>query len=135
MRVLSRLAGVGLPSAAVAMVGWSATAQVRLDVPYVPTPQEVVNRMLDLGKVRAGEFHIDLGSGDGRIAVTSAAKYGARSLGVDLNPVRIQEARENAKKAVVSDRVTFEQKNLFETDIGKADLVTMYLLPQVNLDL
>ena len=91
--------------------------------------------MLQLGKVRAGEYHMDLGSGDGRIAVTSAAKYGARSFGVDLNPVRIEEARDNAKKANVSDRATFEVKNLFETDIGKADIVTMYLLPSVNLDL
>ena len=80
-------------------------------------------------------IHIDLGSGDGRIAVTSAAKHGARSLGVDLNPVRIEEARANAKKAGVSDRATFELKNLFETDIGKADIVTMYLLPSVNLEL
>ena len=91
--------------------------------------------MLQLGKVRAGEYHIDLGSGDGRIAVTSAAKHGARSFGVDLNPVRIEEARANAKKAGVSDRATFELKNLFETDIGKADVVTMYLLPSVNIEL
>ena len=109
--------------------------QPRLDVPYVPTPQEVVDRMLQLGKVKTGEYHIDLGSGDGRIAVTSAAKHGARSLGVDLNPVRIEEARANAKKAGVSDRVTFELKNLFETDISRADIVTMYLLPSVNIDL
>src|SRR6476660_5002203 len=107
----------------------------RLDVPYVPTPQEVVDRMLQLGRVRAGEFHIDLGSGDGRIAVTSAAKHGARSLGVDLNPVRLEEARANAKKAGVSERARFEQKNLFETDISRADIVTMYLLPSVNLQL
>jgi hypothetical protein len=107
----------------------------RLDVPYVPTPQEVVDRMLQLGKIRAGEYHIDLGSGDGRIAVTSASKHGARSFGVDLNPVRIEEARANAKKANVSDRAIFELKNLFETDISKADLVTMYLLPSVNIEL
>ena len=113
----------------------TAQPQPRLDVPYVPTPQEVVDRMLQLGKIRTGEYHIDLGSGDGRIAVTSAAKHGARSLGVDLNPVRIEEARANAKKANVSDRAIFEQKNLFETDIGKADVVTMYLLPSVNIEL
>jgi len=131
MKVL--FAGATLvPIAAVAM---AASAQPRLDVPYVPTPQEVVDRMLQLGKVRAGEFHIDLGSGDGRIAVTSAAKHGARSLGVDLNPVRIEEARANAKKAGVSDRATFELKNLFQTDIASADIVTMYLLPSVNIDL
>ncbi len=123
------------PLAVIALVGITTVAAQPLDVPYVPTPQEVVDRMLQLGKIRAGEFHIDLGSGDGRIAVTSASKYGARSLGVDLNPVRIEEARANAKKANVSDRALFELKNLFETDIGKADIVTMYLLPSVNIDL
>src|SRR5688572_15135911 len=87
------------PLAAAVLAASAAPAPPRLDVPYVPTPQEVVDRMLTLGKVRAGEYHIDLGSGDGRIAVTSAAKHGARSLGVDLNPVRIEEARANAKKA------------------------------------
>jgi hypothetical protein len=112
-----------------------AVAQVRLDVPYVPTPQDVVNRMLDMAKVRAGEFHMDLGSGDGRIAVTAAQKFGARAFGVDLNPIRVKEARANAEKAGVSNRATFEVKNLFETDISKADVLTMYLLPQVNIDL
>jgi hypothetical protein len=125
-----------VPIAAAVLGATAVTAQPpRLDVPYVPTPQEVVDRMLQLGRVRAGEFHIDLGSGDGRIAVTSAAKHGARSLGVDLNPVRLEEARANAKKAGVSDRARFEQRNLFETDIARADIVTMYLLPSVNLQL
>jgi Ribosomal protein L11 methyltransferase (PrmA) len=139
MQPLSRFSGPLLaPLTAVVVAGATAAVaqqQPRLDVPYVPTPQEVVDRMLQLGKVRAGEFHIDLGSGDGRIAVTSAARHGARSLGVDLNPVRIEEARANAKKAGVSDRAVFELKNLFETEIGKADVVTMYLLPSVNIDL
>jgi hypothetical protein len=139
MQALSRFSSPLLaPLTVVALVAATAAnsqQQPRLDVPYVPTPQEVVDRMLQLGKVRAGEFHIDLGSGDGRIAVTSAAKYGARSLGVDLNPVRIEEARANAKKAGVSDHALFELKNLFETEIGKADIVTMYLLPSVNIDL
>jgi precorrin-6B methylase 2 len=109
-------------------------AQVRLDVPYVPTPQDVVDRMLDMAKLTKDDFHIDLGSGDGRIAVT-AAKRGARSMGVDLNPTRIEEANENAKKAGVTDRVTFVQGNLFEMDIGKANVLTMYLLQGVNLQL
>jgi hypothetical protein len=139
MPALSRLAGAALTlSIAVALLsGLSAApiAQPRLDVPYVPTPQEVVDRMLALGKIRAGEFHMDLGSGDGRIAVTAAAKFGARALGVDLNPVRVNEARENAKKANVSHLATFEVRNLYETDISKADIITMYLLPSVNLDL
>lgn len=137
MQALSRFSGPLLAPLTVVVLAaaGSATAQPRLDVPFVPTPQEVVDRMLQLGKVRAGEFHIDLGSGDGRIAVTSAARHGARSLGVDLNPTRIEEARANAKKAGVSDRANFELKNLFETDIGKADILTMYLLPSVNIEL
>lgn len=109
-------------------------AQAPLDVPYVPTPQDVVDRMLDMAKLTKDDFHIDLGSGDGRIAIT-AAKRGARSMGVDLNPVRIAEANENAKKAGVADRVTFVQGNLFEMNIGKANVLTMYLLQGVNLRL
>ena len=88
----------------------SSYAQVRLDVPYVPTPQDVVDRMLDMAKLTKDDFHIDLGSGDGRIAIT-AAKRGARSIGIDLNPTRIAEANENAKNAGVTDRVTFIQGN------------------------
>jgi precorrin-6B methylase 2 len=109
-------------------------AQVRLDVPYVPTPQDVVDRMLDMAKLTKDDVHIDLGSGDGRIVVT-AAKRGARSTGVDLNPVRIAEANENAKNAGVADRVTFVQGNLFEMKIADANVLTMYLLQGVNLQL
>jgi ubiquinone/menaquinone biosynthesis C-methylase UbiE len=109
-------------------------AQVRLDVPYVPTPQEVVDRMLDLAKITKNDVHIDLGSGDGRIVVT-AAKRGARSLGVDINPTRIAEANENATKAGVADRVTFVQGNLFEQKLDEANVLTMYLLQSVNLQL
>ena len=111
-----------------------AFSQVRLDVPYVPTPQDVVDRMLDMAKLTKDDFHIDLGSGDGRIAVT-AAKRGARSMGIDLNPTRIAEANENAQKAGVTDRVTFVLGNLFEQKIGEANVLTMYLLQSVNLQL
>ncbi len=109
-------------------------AQVRLDVPYVPTPLDVVEKMLDMAKLTKDDYHIDLGSGDGRIAV-AAAQRGARSMGVDLNPTRIAEANENAKKAKVTDRVTFVQANLFETKIAEANVLTMYLLQSVNLQL
>jgi SAM-dependent methyltransferase len=106
-----------------------------LDVPYVPTPHDVVERMLTMADVKAGETVIDLGSGDGRIAI-AAAKRGARALGVDLNPVRIREARENAaREGLGEDKVRFEQKNLFNTDISKTDVLTMYLLTSVNLQL
>jgi cyclopropane fatty-acyl-phospholipid synthase-like methyltransferase len=104
------------------------------DTPYVPTPQDVVERMLDMANIKPGEYLIDLGSGDGRIVVT-AAQRGARAYGVDLNPKRVQEANANAAKAKVSDRATFAVKDLFDTDISKADVVTAYLLPLVNLDL
>ena len=104
-------------------------------VPYVPTPQEVVERMLDIAKVGPQDYLIDLGSGDGRIVVTAAKKFGARGFGVDLNPVRIKESVENAARAGVNDRVAFHQRNLFDTDLSDASVITMYLLPRVNLDL
>lgn len=104
------------------------------DVPFVPTPPEVVERMLQMVDVKAGDFVIDLGSGDGRIAIAAASK-GARALGVDIDPQRVREARENARKAGVEDKVAFRQENLFETGIGEATVVTMYLLPDVNMRL
>ncbi len=104
-------------------------------VPYVPTPQEVVERMLEMAKVGPQDYLIDLGSGDGRIVVTAAKKFGARGFGVDLNPVRIKESVENAAAAGVSDRVAFHQRNLFDTDLSDATVITMYLLPRVNLEL
>jgi len=106
-----------------------------LDVPYVPTPQAVVDRMLELAKVGKNDVLYDLGCGDGRIVVTAAKERGARGTGIDLNPQRIAEARENAKKAGVEDRVTFKVGNLFEADVSPATVVTLYLLPSVNLKL
>lgn len=105
------------------------------DVPYVPTPPPIVEAMLKLGNVRPSDFVIDLGCGDGRIVIMAAEKFGARGMGFDLNPQRIAEARENAQKAGVADRVEFIEKNLFEADVSKATLVTLYLLPDVNLRL
>ena len=106
----------------------------RLDVPYVPTDQVTVDAMLDMAKVGPNDFVIDLGSGDGRIVV-SAAKRGARGFGVDLNPQRIKEANENAERANVTDKIKFYNQNLFDTKISEATVLTMYLLPSVNLQL
>lgn len=103
-----------------------------LDVPYVPTPQPIVDKMLELGKVGRNDFLIDLGSGDGRILVTAAKRFGTRGFGVDINPARIEEARANARKAGVADKVEFRQQDLFQTDIGRATVVTLYLLPAIN---
>jgi hypothetical protein len=125
-----------LAGAALAFVYGSAPAYAAdTSVPYVPTPQNVVDRMLQIAKVGAQDYLIDLGSGDGRIVVTAAAKHGARGFGVDLNPTRIAEANENARKAGVTDKVAFYQRDLFETDLTQATVITMYLLPRVNLEL
>jgi hypothetical protein len=105
------------------------------DVPYVPTPQAVVQRMLELGEVDSKDVLYDLGSGDGRIVVTAAQKYGARGVGIDIDPERIREANTNAKNAKVGDRVEFRQQDLFDVDLSKASVVTLYLLPEVNLRL
>jgi precorrin-6B methylase 2 len=107
----------------------------KLDVPFVPTPHAVVTRMLEMANVRENDFVIDLGSGDGRIAIAAARDRGARALGVDIDPARIEEANENAAKAGVAGRVTFRQLNLFDTPIGEASVLTMYLLESVNLEL
>jgi SAM-dependent methyltransferase len=105
------------------------------DVPYVPTPPEIVEAMLKLGNVHAGDMLYDLGCGDGRIVIMAAKKFGARGTGIDINPERIKEANENAKAAGVTDRVRFIEKNLFDADIHEATVMTLYLLPDVNMRL
>lgn len=102
-----------------------------LDVPYVPTPNEVVERMLDLAKVQSDDYVVDLGSGDGRIVI-AAAKRGASGHGIDLDPERIAEARKNAQKEKVDDKVLFKEQDIFETDFREASVITMYLLPSIN---
>jgi len=109
--------------------------QPRLDVPFVPTPQEVVDRMLALAKVGKSDTLYDLGCGDGRIVVTAARQFGARGVGIDLNPERIAEAQANARKAGVEQRVKFKVADLFETDLSPASVVSLYLLPNINIKL
>jgi len=106
-----------------------------LDVPFVPTNERVVREMLRLGEVGPDDLVYDLGSGDGRIVIAAAKDFGARGVGVDLNPDRVAEARDNAKRAGVEDKVEFKQGDLFETDFSAASVVTMYLLPSVNMKL
>ncbi len=105
------------------------------DVIYVPTPQEVVDKMLELAKVKKGDALYDLGCGDGRIPVTAARKYGIRAWGFDIDPERIQESRANVKKNKVEKLVTIEQKDIFTLDLSKANVVTLYLLPSLNVKL
>jgi len=104
----------------------------KLDVWYVPTTAEVLDRMLDMAKIRVTDVVYDLGCGDGRIVIAAAKKYGVRAVGVDLDPDRIREARANAKAAGVEALVTFIVGDLFETDLREASVVTLYLLPELN---
>ena len=106
------------------------------DVIFVPTPQDVVDAMLKVAKVGKGDVLYDLGSGDGRIPITAAQKHGvARAIGIDINPERIKEANENLTRAGVGDRVRFVNADLFESNLGDATVVTLYLLPALNLKL
>ena len=105
------------------------------DVPYVPSPEEVVSSMLKLADVHKGDLVYDLGCGDGRIVIAAAKDFGARDVGVDINPERIKEANENAKKAGVTSQVSFREGNLFDANLEGATVVTLYLLPSVNLRL
>jgi SAM-dependent methyltransferase len=123
---------------ALAVVPLTAAAQDALkdlDTPYVPTPQVVVDRMLELARLKSGETVIDLGSGDGRIMIEAASKYGARGFGVEIDPRLVKLSNENAAKAGVADRVQFLQQDLFKTDFHDANVLTLYLLPDVNLAL
>jgi len=105
------------------------------DVPYVPTRQEVVEAMLRMADVRPGDVVYDLGCGDGRIVIAAAQKFGARGVGIDIDPARISEARYNARRAGVEKQVEFRAGDLFAADIRDATVVTLYLLPEVNLRL
>jgi hypothetical protein len=105
------------------------------DTPYVPTPQVVVDKMLDLAQVKGSDMLIDLGSGDGRMVITAAQKYGARGFGVDIDPRLVKLSNEAAGRAGVADRVKFLTQDLFKTDFHDADVLTLYLLPDVNLAL
>jgi SAM-dependent methyltransferase len=105
------------------------------DVPYVTTPQRVVERMLAMADVSAGDVVYDLGSGDGRFVITAAQQFGARGVGVEIDPELVREARAQARLAGVADRVTFRQGNLFDVDLREATVVTLYLEPDLNLRL
>jgi SAM-dependent methyltransferase len=103
--------------------------------PYVQSPMDVVDRMLQLAQPKAGEFILDLGSGDGRIVIEAARRFGTRGLGVDLDPRLVKLAQDNARKAGVEQRARFEVRDLFQTDFSQADIVSAYLLPEVNLQI
>lgn len=110
-------------------------AQRSPDVIYVPTPPEVVEEMLKVADVKKGDVLYDLGSGDGRIPVSAAKKFGIRAVGIDIDPERIREAKANAKKNGVEKLVTFRNEDLFKANFKDATVVTLYLLPDLNVKL
>jgi SAM-dependent methyltransferase len=125
------------PVALVARDGFAqAVAPARaLDVPYVPTPMPVVDAMLHLAGVKKSDMLIDLGCGDGRIVIRAAERFGCRGIGVDLDPLRVSEAEQNAREKKVQHLVRFVVGDVFEFDFSQATVVTMYLLPSINLKL
>jgi SAM-dependent methyltransferase len=123
-----------LLSAAVA-AAQSAQPRHEPDVPFVPTTDEAVQAMLKLAGVKKTDIVYDLGCGDGRIVIAAAKTYGAHGVGIDINPVRIGEAKENARKAGVENLVRFEENDLFQADIHEASVVTLFLLSHINLKL
>ena len=125
------MAAIAAPSAA----QQTPTARRAPDVIFVPTPQEVVDAMLELAKVGPNDVVYDLGSGDGRVPITAARTYGARGVGIDVDPQRIREANQNLETSGMADKVTFLNQDLFTTDISEATVVTLYLLPSLNLKL
>jgi SAM-dependent methyltransferase len=123
---------LALAAAAMLLSAICARAQY---VPYFPTPQPLVDRMLEMAELKESDFVVDLGCGDGRILVTAAQRYGAKGLGVDFEAQRVVEANENAKKAGVSDKVQFRRENLFDTDISNSTVLTLYLSLAINIKL
>jgi ubiquinone/menaquinone biosynthesis C-methylase UbiE len=117
------------------LAGQNAQLQRVPDVPYLPTTEEAVVAMLKLADVKSTDVVYDLGCGDGRIVVAAAKNFGARGVGIDIDPVRIAEAKANAKKAAVENLVQFEENDLFQADIHEASVVTLFLLSSVNLKL
>jgi SAM-dependent methyltransferase len=132
MMVAARSLLFGLALAGAASRG-AAAPTIDTDVPFVTTPPGVTAAMLDIAKVGPRDFVIDLGSGDGRIVILAARRHGARGLGVELDPQLVTESRANAKKAGVSARAEFRIEDLYKTDLSRATVITMYLLPDVNL--
>lgn len=122
-------------AAFITVFGAASTGQQGPDVPYVPTPEDVVDAMLDMAEVTGDDIVYDLGCGDGRIVVAAASRFGAHGVGVDLDPQRIEESIKNAVAADVADNVEFRQMDLFQTDISPASVLTLYLLTYVNMKL
>jgi precorrin-6B methylase 2 len=135
MQGLKLLVGAIVITLITGYAGAQETLRSRLDVPYVPTAEKVIDAMLKLAKVKQSDTVYDLGCGDGRIVITAAKQYGANGVGIDIDPQRVKEANENAKNAGVFGRVKFIEGDLFKADISRATVVTLYLSQGANLKL
>ena len=133
----SRVIAICLSAALLASAAFAQTAKPKRDpdVPFVPTTEPAVEEMLKLANIKSGDIIYDLGCGDGRIVTTAAKKYGIKGVGIDINPVRIEEAKARAKKEGVENLVTFVEADLYEAKISDATVVTLFLLPSVNMKL
>jgi ubiquinone/menaquinone biosynthesis C-methylase UbiE len=130
------LLAAGIPGSAQPVPPIETTASAKEpDVIYVPTPQSAVDRMLEMAKIERGDLLYDLGCGDGRIVVTAAKRYGIKAIGYDIDPERIKESRENVRTNGVEHLVTIKQADIFTLDLRDANVVTLYLLPQLNVRL
>ena len=123
------------PSAVASEAPLPSTWERVPDIEYVPTPQNVVDKMLEVAKIQKTDVLYDLGCGDGRIPITAAKKFGIKAVGFDIDPVRVKESRANVKKAGVENLVTIELKDIFNVDLTPATVVTLYLLPELNVKL
>ena len=135
LALVGLMVAASIPTRVYAQAATQEAPTRRPDVIYVPTPEEVVEAMLQVANVGKNDVVYDLGCGDGRIPVTAAKKYGARGVGIDIDPQRIKEANENVVKNGVQDKVKIMNADLFTTDISEATVVTLYLLPSLNLKL
>ena len=134
VRAVALLAALAVPFAVSAQKFEPQVGQAGKDVIWVPTPDEVVDRMLTMAQVGPNDFHMDLGSGDGKIVI-AAAKRGAKALGIEYNPDMVKVAQDNAQKAGVADKASFRKADIFQTDFSQATVITLYLLPALNMKL
>src|SRR6184192_1298909 len=134
VRVVALLVALAVPFAVAAQKFEPQVGQAGKDVIWVPTPDEVVDRMLTMAQVGPNDFHMDLGSGDGKIVI-AAAKRGAKALGIEYNPDMVKVAQDNAQKAGVGDKANFRRADIFQTDFSQATVITLYLLPALNMKL
>src|SRR5947208_5669795 len=134
VRAVALLAALAVPFAVAAQKFERQVGQAGKDVMWVPTPDEVVDRMLTMAQLGPSDFHMDLGSGDGKIVI-AAAKRGAKALGIEYNPDMVKVAQDNAQKAGVADRASYRRADIFQTDFSQATVITLYLLPALNMKL